>query len=119
MYQGCIDCSDDGQWATAPRQIYPGVSVARALIPPRALDIPVRAFNVNVQPVRLAALTIVAQLDQVDACGVIASEAPAGSENERLEAITRKVGKVDSEVSDRDKNRLMELLLEFSAAFSL
>jgi len=29
------------------------------------------------------------------------------------------VGKVDSGVSDRDKNRFMELLLEFSAAFSV
>ena len=119
MYQGRIDCSDDSQWATAPRQVASGVSVARALVPSRALNIPVRVFNVNVQPVRLAAGTVVAQLDQVDVCGEGNSKASAGGEDERLEAIKRMVGNVDAGVPDRDKERLMELLLEFSAAFSL
>jgi len=72
-----------------------------------------------VQSVRLAAGTVVAQLEQVEVCGVIASEAPKRVENERLEAIKRMVERVDSGVSDRYKNRLMELLCEFSAAFSL
>jgi len=70
-YQGRIDCTGDGQWATAPCQISSGISVARALVPSRAVDIPVRVFNNNAQPVRLATGTVVAELDQVDVCGVV------------------------------------------------
>ena len=119
MFRGWIDRTDESQWATAPRQISPGVSVARALIPSRATDVPVRVFNVNAQPVRLVAGTIVSQLDQVDVCNVIVRDVSDSAEAERFGVIKRIVDRVDPDVTDHDRKKLTALLLEFSAAFSL
>ena len=118
VFSGRVDQVGPSQWATAPCQPFPGVSVARALIPSRTTDIPVHIFNVNTKPVCLPAGTVVAQLDQVDVCENTV-DCILGDLSKRYEAINRMVDGFDHEISVADRRRLNALLHEFEAAFSL
>ena len=72
---------------------------------------PVRVFNVNAQPICLAAGTVVAKLDQVEVCSVIVQNASDNVETERLDILKRMVDRVDPDVTNQDRERLTGLLL--------
>ena len=67
----------------------------------------------------MAAGTVVAQLDQVQVCGVIVDDRSNNDEAQRVDILKQMVDRVDPDVNNHDREKLNALLLEFASAFSL
>ena len=50
-------------WVTENREVIPGVSVSKTVIPDRDKDVPVRIINVTKNPVAVKAGTVISDLD--------------------------------------------------------
>lgn len=105
-------------WGTEPHEIKNGILVARALLPNRAENLPVRIMNVTDEPVGLNKDTVVGSLEPLQP---LPPPSPQPSLNEPAEygaIVDDMMSKVDSSVPDDIRVKLKELLLRYPTVFS-
>ncbi len=104
-------------WATEINTLRCGIQVSRTVLPDEDEDVPVRVLNVTQQPVSLKSGTVIANLESVDICDD--SNASTVVQDVKGEPLLEEmVSRVDSSVCLEDRQKLMDLLTEFSPVFS-
>ena len=109
------------QWTTQAHAARSGLQVSRTLMPDADEDVPVRVLNIRQQPITLQTGTVISDLDLVDICDT-ADEGNVAidevSETQEDPVLVEMVNRVDDSVSASDRQRLLELLTEYSSTFS-
>jgi hypothetical protein len=105
------------RWVTEAQELRSGLQVCRTVLPESDIDIPVRVMNVLSHPITLQVGAVISALEPVDVCG---SEGDAVGECCRGDdpVLLDLVNRVDKSVNPDDRRRLLELLKEYSGAFS-
>ena len=111
---------NDSEWATQPQQVTAHVHAARALLPQRALDVPVKLINTSSESVRLPAGTVIANVEPVQLDPNTGLEYTATSEVDECvrEGIEKMIAQIDGDVSESGRNELRHILYDCSRAFS-
>ena len=104
------------QWAA--HTISCGLQVSTTVLPDNDIDLPVRVMNVQQQPVTLQSGAVIAKLEPVEVCECDQPE-PADVDTDADDPILAEmVNRVHESVTAEDRQKLMELLKEFSSTFS-
>ena len=104
------------EYATIPSELEAGVYAARAIIPHKCANIPVRVLNTTNKPVVLRRARLVAKLEPVR---VEVKKCEEISETEEEEDWKRKLlSGLDEEISEEDVKKVEEILTEYQDCFS-
>jgi transposase InsO family protein len=104
-------------WITDVTEPVKGLLVARSIVPSRPDNIPVRVMNVTHQPVELPPGTVVTTLQPAEPI-VEGDSAQPSSITEQAKVLQSLIDAVDDEVPDDVRERLLQMLLKYSTAFS-
>ena len=102
------------EWVTEPREIKAGLIVGRTILPKRIEDLPIRVLNLSDTEVFLKKGDEVAEASPVEVRGVPTVE-PSVRDFEYVDGL---LDAVHDSVSVEEKDKLKEILHEFSGAFS-
>ena len=111
---------DDEQfqcWMTEPGEPKPGLYIARMLVPDRCHDVPVRVMNVMSRPMELKSGTVMSDLQAVKAMSADPAVAESREAN-KMELLRGIVDRSHESLSPTHRQRLLELLVEYSDTFS-
>ena len=106
-------------WMTEAKELRQGVYLPRTLLPNRPSEVPIRVMNVSGAPIQLRAGSVITELCPAEAVVADLSQeeqVPADPEMEKV--ISDMVSRVDPSVSTSDRDRLNELLHEFTPVLS-
>jgi transposase InsO family protein len=116
-----LNCAKDtsgSTWIAEPRVAQPGVVTARAVVPDRVVDIPMRVININSQPAALKKGCLMAELHPAEI--IEANPVTNQADSESLPSVLEElVDKVDPSVPESVVRDLQELLIEYQSAFSI
>jgi len=86
-------------WITEPKELKVGLLVARTIVADRFEDVPVRVMNLNENPIRVRAGTVISELNAVELLS--GPESTKGQTNaEQCKVIEELVNKVDETVEE-------------------
>ena len=106
----------NGTWATEVTVCKPGACVARSVFSEQCNGLPVLILNVTEQPINLEPGTVLSDLSPV----VCTTSTEVRDWSIKLdEAINQILGRVDTSVSDSEKNALRKLLYKYADVISL
>jgi hypothetical protein len=107
----CANNPSDSIWIAETHVAQPGVVSARAVVPDRIVDIPMRVINVNSQPATLKKGSLVAELHPAEK--IEANSEPDRADNASLPpALEDLVNNVDPSILESVVRGLRELLIE-------
>jgi len=103
------------EYATIPREIAPGVYAARAIIPHKCMNIPVRVLNTSDQPVVLRRGSLAAELECVREEG---GRHEGLTSTENTDWKQELLAGLDKEIREEDRMKIEEIITEFQDCFS-
>jgi len=107
----------DEHWMTEPKEMRPGLLVARVIVPSRYDDVPVRVMNVTDEPIKVSPGAVMTDLSEVEPLNVTLNTA-SNIDNTSSGVIRTLVHKVHHTINEQDKDRLSTLLTAFSDILS-
>jgi Reverse transcriptase (RNA-dependent DNA polymerase) len=118
MIQDTSRSSFNEEWITCANQPSPGLNVAQTVIPNRLTNIPVRILNVNDTPTFMVTGDVIANLSPVELCDAEDNGSNSEVSVDRIAAMSKIIAGTDETVPENERNKLLELLKEFSEVFA-
>jgi hypothetical protein len=113
----CANNPSDSIWIAETHVAQRGVVSARAVVPDRIVDIPMRVVNVNSQPATLKKGSLVAEFYPAEI--IEANSRPDQADNASLSpALEELINNIDPSISESVARGLREILIEYRHVFS-